>query len=227
VTPGAHEEKPNSVRLYETRQLREIAARWDAKAERWDRELLDPLCHLNEDRAYDRFLDQAFAIIQQRTEFCRRHGAIDAGCATGLVLARVISSFAWGTGVDISPRMIQIAQAKRIPAAEFIVGDCFKLSSLCSKAGAVFSRGVLLSHYGDAHALSLLQSAYAVLVEGGFIFLDFLNLAGRAKYQHAPPNKAYFEPASVGELAGKAGFSKVRTFAEGDRRVGLILAERR
>lgn len=226
MTPSAHEEQPGSAQLYQTRQLRAIAKRWDAKAERWDRELQDPLCHLNEDQAYDRFLGQLFLIIHQRAEFCHQHGAIDAGCATGLVLGSVLSSFAWGKGVDISPRMIHIARSKHISQAEFIIGDCFKLASLCPKAGAVLSRGVLISHYGHAHALDLLRSAHDILVDGGFVFLDFLNLAGRGKHRHVPENKTYFEPESVNELARKAGFRGVRTFAEADRRAGLLLAER-
>jgi SAM-dependent methyltransferase len=205
--------------------LENIAARWNAKAEHWDRELRDPQCHLNEDEAYDYFLDQLIGVVRERPAFCAAHGIIDAGCATGLVLAKAISGFAWGIGVDISPRMIETAQAKQIPRATFVIGDCFSLCGICPAAGAVVSRGILLSHYGPARGAELLKSARSVLVEGGFILCDFLNLAGRTRSRHAPDNKAYFDSEEICTMAIKAGCHNVRTLGEPTRRVGLLLAE--
>jgi predicted TPR repeat methyltransferase len=216
----------SSPALYYARQLAEIAARWDAKAQQWDKDLEDPDCHLNEDQAYQRFLSQLARQIQQRADFCASHGVVDAGCATGLVLDSIIASFAWGIGVDISPRMIEVARAKHIQKAEFIVGDCFQLPALCPKAGAVFSRGVLLSHYGSENGLTLLQAAHGSLVARGFVCFDYLNQAGRRGAKHAPENKTYFTSESVGGLAQAAGFDKVEVVVEPSRRVGLLIAER-
>ncbi|HZR21268.1 MAG TPA: class I SAM-dependent methyltransferase, partial [Verrucomicrobiae bacterium] len=147
---------------YEKRQLKTIAARWDAKAADWDHNLEDPLCHLNEDHAYRRFLDEARKVIHERRDFCSRNGLIDCACATGLVLQELISDFAWAVGVDISPQMIRLAKAKQIPNSTFVIGDCFELAVCARPAGAVISRGVLLSHYGHEHALSLMRSARSV-----------------------------------------------------------------
>ena len=77
---AAAEARGDSRRLYEDRQLPAIAARWDAKADTWDRNLADPACHLNEDDGYARFLRQVLTLIKQRRSFCAAHGAIDAGC---------------------------------------------------------------------------------------------------------------------------------------------------
>jgi SAM-dependent methyltransferase len=216
------EHDPNE--LYEGRRLDVIAARWDTKAADWDKALSNPECHLNEDHAYERFLLHVEEVIKTRREFCHKQGVIDAGCATGLVLARIIAAFAWGLGIDISPQMIRTAQAKHIPNAKFVIGDCFNLSSIVP-AGAILSRGVLLSHYGHHHGKELLQSARGALVNGGFIICDYLNKEGRAKSKHAPENKTYFDPGEVRALARDAGFVKITIFGELDRRVGILMAE--
>lgn len=203
-----------------------VAAHWDAKAIDWDAHLRDPGCHLNEDDAYERFLDQLALLIGQKREFCHEQGIIDAGCATGLVLARTVDCFAWGIGVDISPRMIGLAQAKHIPNATFLVGDCFDLPALCPKAGAIVSRGVLLSHYGLCAAETLLRSVQVCLVAGGFLLCDFLNLTGRARYRHVAPTKYYYEGEQVRALAERAGFRDSRICGGPERRVGLLYAEK-
>jgi SAM-dependent methyltransferase len=213
-----------SQALYEGRCLEALAARWDAKAAAWDRQLQDPACHLNEDDAYARFLDQARRLVGQSREFCARQGVIDAGCGTGLVLARVIDDFAWGIGLDISPEMIRLAQAKQIQRAKFILGDCFDLCRLCPKAGVVFSRGVLLSHYGRREGEALLRASRAALVPGGFVAFDFLNQAARSLFAHAPENKTWFARAEACLLARRAGFSNASVLGDEARRVLLLVA---
>jgi SAM-dependent methyltransferase len=225
TTPDPPSDKPGSGSVYTERQMDRIAARWDSKAAVWDENLKDPACHLNEDGAYDRFLEELLGIIQARRRLCSTQGIIDAGCATGLVLAKVISLFAWGVGLDISPEMIKRAQAKHVQNASFIIGDCFDISRNCQKAGTVVSRGVLLSHYGHHQGEILLRSARAALVEGGFILWDFLNRAGRAKFQHVPRNKTFFDPPEIYAIARRAGFGDCTIIGDADRRVGLLFAQ--
>jgi SAM-dependent methyltransferase len=218
--------KLTAKEVYETRRLDLIAARWNAKAAAWDHELSDPACHLNEDGAYQRFLNQAVSVIGSRQPFCATRGVVDAGCATGLVLARIISWFAWGIGLDLSPEMIELARAKNVPKARFLVGDCFNLRRSCPKAGAIISRGVLLSHYGPHLAEPLLKSAHDCLEEGGFVFCDFLNAAGRGKYHHVPENKTHFEADEVCAAARRAGFVTATVYGSAKRRVRMVLAEK-
>jgi SAM-dependent methyltransferase len=215
----------DSSKAYCSRRLEAIAERWDSKADGWDRELNSPSCHLNEDEAYSRFLCEVETIINGHREFCSRHGVLDLGCGTGLVLARVISSFAWGMGIDISRRMIQQAQAKRIPRAQFRVGDAFQLASLVPRVGAVFSRGVLLSHYGSEHAMGLFESVKSVLVERGILVVDFLNEAARGRYPHSPEHKTFYSGSEVRLLAKKAGFERTTILGEECRRVLLLLTQ--
>jgi SAM-dependent methyltransferase len=214
----------NSQPLYSRRRLTAIAARWDSRAESWDSSLQDPACHLNEDDAYARFTRLVRRLIGQRRRFCATHGVIDAGCGTGLVLGEVISAFAWGIGVDISPKMIRLARAKRLSNASFLVGDCFDLPSLCPKAGAILSRGVLLSHYGRAQGHAILRAARAALAPGGFAAFDFLNEAARTKHLHAPENKTWYGGGEIQSMARRAGFSAVKTVGNAKRRVLILVA---
>lgn len=215
-----------SSRLYEGRQVAAIAARWDARAAEWDSTLNQAECHLNEDAAYARFLRQVHRVIESRRAFCRRHGVIDAGCGTGLVLAEVLSSFAWGIGVDVSRQMLAMARRKRIPNARFLQGDCFRIAALCPKAGAVLSRGVLLSHYGRQHSEALLRAAKEALVPRGFLIFDFLNQAARSKFQHAPEEKAWFSAEEILAQAQRAGLGTARVLGGGSRRVLVLVASK-
>jgi SAM-dependent methyltransferase len=211
--------------VYSRRNLKAIAKRWDARAATWDQALEDPHCHLNEDDAYRRFIRAVLRIVANRRRFCATHGVIDAGCGTGLVLGAVIPAFAWGIGVDISTKMIRAARGKDIAGASFVVGDCFDLPTICPKAGAVLSRGVLLSHYGPKQGELTLRAARTVLMPGGFVLFDFLNKFAQSRYRHAPENKTWFNAGDIRDIARRAGFSKVKILGDPSRRVGLLLAK--
>jgi SAM-dependent methyltransferase len=217
---------PGGIReVYTRRQIKEIAARWDARADSWDQALEDSACHLNEDDAYRRFLRIVQRLITQRRQFCATRGVIDVGCGTGLVLAKVVSAFAWGIGIDISPQMIRVARAKCLAKATFLVGDCFNPPPFCPKAGAVFSRGVLLSHYGREQGQAILEAARSVLLPGGFLVFDFLNEAARTQHCHAPENKTWFTGEEIQAVARRAGFSAITILGQPNHRVLLLLAE--
>jgi SAM-dependent methyltransferase len=218
------EQSPSPREIYEHRALAAIAARWDTKARAWDQQLENPACHLNEDDAYHRFLEQVGLVLEARRSFCAQQGMIDAGCGTGQVLAHVLSSFAWGIGVDISVEMIRVARAKLLAQGQFILGDCFELPAICPRAGAVLSRGVLLSHYGHQQGEALLRAARAALVPGGFVVFDFLNEPARTRFAHVPGNKTYFLPEEVCTMAHRAGFHQATVLGEPARRALLLLA---
>jgi SAM-dependent methyltransferase len=226
VKPGAGNAESGLKQPYRERQLAVIAARWDQRAAEWDRTLADPACHLNDDDAYARFLREARQCVSRRASYCRRHGLIDAGCGTGLVLAELLPAFGWGIGVDISREMLRAATAKGIDQARFLAGDCFRLAELCPKAGAVFSRGVLLSHYGRLQGRALLESATEVLLPGGFLLFDFLNDLARRNYQHSPEDKTYYTPQQACALTRGLGLKTATVRGEAERRVLLLLAEK-
>jgi trans-aconitate methyltransferase len=217
---------PANQRLYRERELGAIAARWDARAPGWDSALQSPECHLNEDDAYAQFLREVAGVVQKRRTFCQSQGVVDLGCGTGLVLADVISRFRWGIGVDISPEMIRAARRKRIPHAKFIIGDCFEIARLCPPAGAILSRGVLLSHYGREHAKALLQAGLSALVDGGFLICDLLNKLAQDSSEHKATGKFLFSAEEAEDLAREAGFKKVKLLSRGPQRVLILLLQR-
>ncbi len=209
---------------YAAHDLKAIAARWDARAAQWDAELANPECHLNEDDAYQRFLEFARQAVSARRLHCRQSGLIDVGCGTGIVLEKLSSHFAWSIGLDISGEMLRAAAEKKIPGARFTKGDCFCLPELCPPAGAVVSRGVLLSHYGAGDAGTLLRAARHTLLPGGFVLFDFLNAAARGRHEHEALGKTHFTGEEVLELARAALFRTAEILAEPERRVRLLLA---
>jgi SAM-dependent methyltransferase len=140
-------------------------------------------------------------------------------------MQEVLSAFAWGIGVDVSREMIRIATLKHLPNVRFLEGDCFELARFCPSAGAVLSRGVLLSHYGPAHAESLLRAFAVALAPGGFCLFDFLSEEGRATAVHAPETKTYFKRSDIHALCLQAGFARVRVMGGKARRVLIGIAE--
>jgi SAM-dependent methyltransferase len=159
------------------------------------------------------------------------------------VLAHFVDRFERALGVDISPRMLAVAAARQLPRVELLQGSCFELSGPVTgkpardantpprgpvgPAGAVFSRGILLSHYGQRWAVPLLRQIREVLLaDGGFAILDFLNAVTRSDYLANPDNKTYFMPAQMLSYTNAAGFRRATILGEPSRRVLLLLAER-
>jgi SAM-dependent methyltransferase len=227
LTSDVYGMAPSQAEDYSALRLDVIRQRWDEKAQRWDRDLADEDFHLNEDGAYVRFLAAAAAALDERADFCRRHALVDLACGTGLVLAHFIGRFAGGVGIDLSPRMLEMAQRRRLPTAQFLLGNCFELARLAPRAGAVLSRGILLSHYGRKWAPALLGQVRETLVpDGGFAMLDFLNASARHLYPSNPENKTYFRADELELLGNQCGFRRASTLGEPERRVRLLLLER-
>jgi SAM-dependent methyltransferase len=209
---------------YDAARLEVIRHRWDQKADRWDEDLADKRFHLNEDDAYGRFLAAADEIVAARADFCRGQLLVDLGCGTGLVLAHYIDRFAAGLGMDISGRMLAAAARRNLSRTQFVAGNCLELARHVSGAGAVFSRGVLLSHYGHRWARVLLdQVRQSLRPDGGFAVLDFLNAAARGKFPSNPENKTYFDAAEMESLARNVGLGHARILGEPERRVLMIV----
>jgi SAM-dependent methyltransferase len=219
--------EPSRIDDYDAVRLQIIRERWDLKADRWDADLEDRHCHLNQDDAYRRFLDLSDSIVASRESFCRDQLLVDLACGTGLVLAHFANRFRQALGVDISPRMLAVAAARQLPCVDYLEASCFQISGRIAAAGAVLSRGILLSHYGNQWAVPLLREVRETLVpNGGFAVLDFLNALTRHDYSANPDNKTYFTPEQMLVAAGEAGFSQPSILGEPTRRVLLLLVEK-
>ena len=197
--------EPSRTEDYDAVRLQVIRRRWDRKADHWDADLADQRCHLNQDDAYRRFFDAADAVVAARESFCRDRLLVDLACGTGLVLAHFADRFDRALGVDISPRMLAAAAARRLPRVELLEASCFELAGRTAPSGAVLSRGILLSHYGHRWVVPLLRQVHEVLLpDGGFAILDFLNSLTRHDYPANPDNKTYYT-ARADLLPGRRG----------------------
>jgi predicted TPR repeat methyltransferase len=218
--------EPSRPEDYQEIRLDVIRDRWDQKADRWDADLADEHFHLNEDDAYRRFLAATDAVVTDRRDFCRNQTVVDLGCGTGLVLAHLIDRFAAGLGIDISPRMLVHAAERQLPGTRWMAANCFELASHASDAGAVFSRGILLSHYGPRLARLLMEQVrQSLCAQGGFAVFDFLNAAARHRFACNPQNKTYYDAEQINRLAADTGFRRATILGEPNRRVLLLLAE--
>lgn len=54
---------------------------------------------------------------------------LDCGCGTGPMISLLNEVYPERhyTGIDLTPKMIEVAQRKQLPNAEFLVGDCEEL----------------------------------------------------------------------------------------------------
>ena len=109
-------------------RLEVIRQRWDQKADRWDADLADQCCHLNQDDAYHRFLDAADAVVAARESFCRDRLLVDLACGTGLVLAHFVDRFD-GPWASTSARGCWPPRPPGgCPASSFLQASCFELA---------------------------------------------------------------------------------------------------
>jgi len=75
-------------------------------------------------------------------------------------------------GIDIAPNMIEFAK-KNNPAAEFIVMDTRKISSLTTRYDGIVG-GFCLSYLSLAESKELITNSYDLLNENGLIYLSFV-----------------------------------------------------
>ena len=102
-------------------------------------------------------------------EKCGLSGAeriLDLGCGSGVFSGRLAKAGLRVTGVDISPKLIEIAR-ERQPGVEFAVGDAEALTYEDSSFDAVFLGGVI-HHFPDPEPLS--REVARVTKPGGSFF---------------------------------------------------------
>jgi predicted TPR repeat methyltransferase len=201
---GIPESDPN---LYASRDIDAIARRWNSKAEKWDFDLKNELCHLNDGDAYGHFIELGRQLVLDRQEICLMGSLVDLGCGTGCVLAELSKHFYKSIGIDISREMLNIAASKNIRNAEWLLDDVFEMSWCRRKHAAVFSRGILLSHYGDELAKLLIKQTIQSLAPGGFALFDFLSSDAPEATRLLAPHKRYFCPDWLIDQAKSMGSS--------------------
>lgn len=95
---------------------------------------------------------------------------LDAGCGTGAVIALLAKKHPdkHYTGIDLSPKMIAVAAAKRTKNAEFICGDCENLP-FEPDSFDVITCSMSFHHY--PHPVDFFRSCERVLRPGGRLII--------------------------------------------------------
>ncbi|MDQ2106433.1 class I SAM-dependent DNA methyltransferase [Azospirillum isscasi] len=193
---------------YTNLDIEYIRQRWDLRAERWASDLGDPSCHLNRDNSYSLYLDAMLATLERLPQPIPG-GVVDLGCGTGEMLYAVRDRFPWSTGIDISPRMLDLARTRLGTGSMLIEGNVFEADCIPAGCSAIISRGVLLSHYGAENGLTLLKILRGRILDAGILILDALN----KEDPDLPHNKTGYGLKELAEMAAMSWFSRVELIA--------------
>ena len=95
---------------------------------------------------------------------------LDCGCGTGPVIELVHEKYPdkHYTGLDLTPEMIRVAQAKNLSNTNFVVGDCENIPFPGDTFDAIVSSNSF-HHYPNPQAF--FNSTYRVLRKGGRLVL--------------------------------------------------------
>ncbi len=140
--------------------------------------------HYDENRfgnTYGQYIhQQEVKILTQILPSITTHNILDLGCGTGRLMA-----FA-NYGLDISPAMIQEAQAK-FPNKYFSVGHAIKNDFKSHFFHTIFSFHVLM-HQNQQETATILSEAYRLLKTGGQFIFDFPSDKRRKLVNHKAQN---------------------------------------
>jgi ubiquinone/menaquinone biosynthesis C-methylase UbiE len=109
------------------------------------------------------------------------HDLLDIGCGTGPMVQLIANEFpvAHLTGLDLTPRMIEVAQAKNLPNATFVVGDAEDLPFSDNSFDTVICANSF-HHYPNPQAF--FNGVARVLVPGGRLILRDYTATGLAAW---------------------------------------------
>jgi len=108
--------------------------------------------------------------VVSELENVRFESLLDAGCGTGAILKMISGRFPGCrlAGLDLTPKMIEHAVAKKIPGAEFTVGDC-ECMPYGDASFDVVVNSMSVHHYPDPQAF--IREVARVLKPGGRLIL--------------------------------------------------------
>ncbi len=109
---------------------------------------------------------------------------LDVGAGQGVLAPAIARAGANYTGIDASPRLLEIARKHHGGAGRFILGDARKLSSIDSLSAAAFDAVVFLLSIQDMDPLEpVLRSAAWALKPGGRVVIMMTHPAFRMPRQ--------------------------------------------
>jgi len=104
---------------------------------------------------------------------------LDCGCGTAPMISLLHAKYPdkHYTGIDLTPKMIEMAKAKNIPGAVFVVGDCENLPFGNDSFDAIICCQSF-HHYPNVQ--DFFNSAYRVLKPGGRLILRDMTMNSKA-----------------------------------------------
>lgn len=103
---------------------------------------------------------------------------LDAGCGTAPMISLLIERFpdAHFTGIDLTPKMIEVAKAKNLPNTTFVCGDCEQLP-FDSESFDVIICSQSFHHYPNP--LAFLENVHRCLRKNGRLILRDMTTGNR------------------------------------------------
>ncbi|WP_203915187.1 class I SAM-dependent DNA methyltransferase [Rhizocola hellebori] len=160
----------------------------------------------------------------------------DLGCGPGVVTAHVAAMDVPIFGIDLSPRMIELAQ-RRFPHLHFAEGSMTALEAGDAELGGILAF-YSIHHTPPQHLPALFAKFHRALAPGGHLLVgthlgDGEHLRPTQAYGHHPVSyETYLQPADrIVELLEAAGFTMIARLVQepgenSKRRQGCFLATR-
>ena len=172
---------------------------------------------------YDRWYSNATGAMYDRLEKkavadllpgdCHRKKLLEVGCRTGH-WSRFFSELGlWVTGIDIAPSIIEIAAAKRIYNALFVLGDAHRLPF--EKSSFDMAAIITALEFVREPELVIREMIRCVRKPGGILLVAVFNsLAGINRRRKAAGNKLYeeaqfYSPSQLSDMLSPYGTEQV------------------
>ncbi len=150
---------------------------------------------------YDVLAEESYrrilSILERRTGVSAGQTCVDLGCGTGAFTRRLSARGIESTGVDISPRSIERAQA--LGGGHFVVGDICQCSLPSASYDCAVMSGVLHHVPTREDRLSALREAYRVLRPGGHFFSYDPNAHSPSMWLYRDPRSPLYSSAGKTE----------------------------
>ena len=135
---------------------------------------------------------------------------LDLGCGSG-VQSKILADLGCEVcGLDLSPGMVAQAK-KRVPNAEFVVGDMTKMNFIDGTFSGVYARASFL-HIPKKIIPKVLKSVHKILKNDGILYLAVKEGEGEKKItdrrhgQKVTRFFSFFKEDELVKFLGKAGF---------------------
>lgn len=180
-----------------------VRVAYDIAAEAYARKFVNELDH----KPLDRELLQQFAEL-----IGRERPVLDLGCGPGHTTAHLTSLGLNATGVDLSPKMIEIA-SRTFPQSRFEVGDFFALPNESSSIAGILAFYCIV-HLTPEQLVPAFAEMHRVLSDDGVLVLSFhvgteVIRADNFLDTNAALSFTFFEPSQIETALKAVGFDWV------------------